>query len=186
MTARCEWASGNDLMADYHDTEWGVPSHDDIHLFEMLVLEGSQAGLSWRTILNKREGYRAAFANFDLTTISAYGESDVKRLLQDAGIVRHRGKIEATIGNAITSLVVQAEFGSLDAYLWGLAGGQPIKNSPETMGDVQATTEVSSSMSKALKKQGFRFVGPTTVYAFMQSAGMVNDHVVTCFRYNEV
>jgi|TARA_B110000263_G_scaffold193760_1_gene171878 DNA-3-methyladenine glycosylase I len=186
MTARCEWASGNDLMTEYHDTEWGVPSHDDIHLFEMLVLEGSQAGLSWQTILNKRAGYRLAFANFDLTTISAYGESDVERLTQDAGIVRHRGKIEATIGNAITSLSVQAEFGSLDAYLWGLAGGQPIKNSPETIGDVQATTEVSSSMSKDLKKRGFRFVGPTTMYAFMQSAGMVNDHVVTCFRYNEV
>jgi DNA-3-methyladenine glycosylase I len=186
MTARCEWASGNDLMAEYHDTEWGVPSHDDSHLFEMLVLEGSQAGLSWQTILNKREGYRRAFANFDLTTISAYGESDVERLVHDAGIVRHRGKIEATIGNAITTLAVQAAFGSLDAYLWGLAGGEPIKNSPEAMGNVPATTEVSISMSKALKKQGFRFVGPTTVYAFMQSAGMVNDHVVTCFRYNEV
>ncbi len=186
MTVRCEWASSNDLMGEYHDTEWGVPSHDDIHLFEMLVLEGSQAGLSWQTILNKREGYRAAFANFDLATISTYGKSDVERLTQNAGIVRHQGKIEATIGNAITSLVVQAEFGSLDAYLWGLAGGQPIKNSPETMGDVQATTEVSSSMSKALKNRGFRFVGPTTVYAFMQSTGMVNDHVVTCFRHNEV
>ena len=173
-------------MAEYHDNEWGVPSHDDIHLFEMLVLEGSQAGLSWQTILNKRAGYRAAFANFDLTTISTYGKSDVERLAQDAGIVRHQGKIEATIGNAITSLVVQAEFGSLDTYLWGLAGGQSIKNSPATVGDVQVTTEISISMSKALKNRGFRFVGPTTVYAFMQSTGMVNDHVVTCFRYNEV
>jgi DNA-3-methyladenine glycosylase I len=173
-------------MAEYHDTEWGVPSHDDSHLFEMLVLEGSQAGLSWQTILNKREGYRRAFANFDLATISAYGESDVERLVQDAGIVRHRGKIQATIGNAITALAVQAEFGSLDAYLWVLSGGEPVRNSPARMGDVPATTEVSSSMSKALKKRGFRFVGPTTVYAFMQSAGMVNDHVVTCFRYNEV
>jgi DNA-3-methyladenine glycosylase I len=186
MTARCEWATSNDLMAEYHDTEWGVPSHDDIHLFEMLVLEGSQAGLSWQTILNKREGYRAAFANFDLATISNYGKSDVERLVKDAGIVRHKGKIEATIDNAITSLAIQAEFGSLHAYLWGLAGGQPIKNSPQTMDDVPATTKVSSSMSKALKNRGFRFVGPTTVYAFMQSAGMVNDHVVTCFRYNEV
>jgi DNA-3-methyladenine glycosylase I len=186
MTARCEWATSNDLMAEYHDTEWGVPSHDDIHLFEMLVLEGSQAGLSWQTILNKREGYRAAFANFDLATISNYGKSDVERLVKDAGIVRHKGKIEATIDNAITSLAIQAEFGSLHAYLWGLAGGQPIKNSPETMDEVPATTKVSSSMSKALKNRGFRFVGPTTVYAFMQSAGMVNDHVVTCFRYNEV
>ena len=186
MTARCEWATSNDLMAEYHDTEWGVPSHDDIHLFEMLVLEGSQAGLSWQTILNKREGYRAAFANFDLATISNYGKSDVERLVKDAGIVRHKGKIEATIDNAITSLAIQAEFGSLHAYLWGLAGGQPIKNSPQTMDDVPATTKVSSSMSKALKNRGFRFVGPTTVYAFMQSAGMVNDHVVTCFRYHEV
>ena len=186
MTARCEWATSNDLMAEYHDTEWGVPSHDDIHLFEMLVLEGSQAGLSWQTILNKREGYRAAFANFDLATISNYGKSDVERLVKDAGIVRHKGKIEATIDNAITSLAIQAEFGSLHAYLWGLAGGQPIKNSPQTMDDVPATTKVSSSMSKALKNRGFRFVGPTTVYAFMQSTGMVNDHVVTCFRYNEV
>jgi len=186
MTARCEWATGNDLMAEYHDTEWGVPSHDDSHLFEMLILEGSQAGLSWQTILNKREGYCRAFANFDLATISAYGESDVERLVQDAGIVRHRGKIQATIGNAITTMAVQAEFGSLDAYLWGLAGDEPVRNSPETIDDVQATTEVSISMSKALKKRGFRFVGPTTVYAFMQSAGMVNDHVVTCFRYDEV
>jgi len=186
MIARCEWASKNDLMAEYHDTEWGVPSHDDIHLFEMLVLEGSQAGLSWQTILNKREGYRAAFANFDLATISTYGKSDVERLAQDARIVRHQGKIEATIHNAITSLVIQAEFGSLDTYLWSLAGGQSIKNSPETISDVQTTTEVSISMSKALKNRGFRFVGPTTVYAYMQSTGMVNDHVITCFRYNEV
>ncbi|MBT3941530.1 MAG: DNA-3-methyladenine glycosylase I [Chloroflexi bacterium] len=186
MTSRCEWAEGNDLMEQYHDTEWGVPSHDDSHLFEMLVLEGSQAGLSWQTILNKREGYRRAFANFDLATISAYGESDVERLVQDPGIVRHRGKIEATIGNANTALEVQAEFGSLDSYLWGLAGGKPVKNAPATMANIEATTYASESMSKALRKRGFRFVGPTTVYAFMQSAGMVNDHVVTCFRYNEV
>ena len=186
MTSRCDWGNGNDLMVRYHGTEWGVPSHDDSHLFEMIVLEGSQAGLSWQTILNKREGYRQAFADFDLTTVSAYDESDVERLVQDAGIVRHRGKIEATIGNASAALAVQAEFGSLDAYLWGLTGGSPVKNSPDTMGEVPASTDVSIAMSKALKKRGFRFVGPTTMYAFMQSAGMVNDHVVTCFRYNEV
>ncbi|MDP6824495.1 MAG: DNA-3-methyladenine glycosylase I [Dehalococcoidia bacterium] len=186
MTTRCEWAAGNDLMVEYHDTEWGVPSHDDGHLFEMLILEGSQAGLSWQTILNKREGYRRAFADFDLATISAYGESDVERLVQDAGIVRHRGKIEATINNAITALAVQAEFGSLDAYLWELAASGPVNNARATTDDIPATTDVSEEMSKALKKRGFRFVGPTTVYAFMQSAGMVNDHLVTCFRYNEV
>ncbi len=186
MTSRCEWASGNDLMVEYHDTEWGVPSHDDGHLFEMLILEGSQAGLSWQTILNKREGYRRAFADFDLATVSAYGESDVERLLNDAGIVRHRGKIEATIGNAGVALEVKAEFGSLDAYLWELAGGSPVDNARATMGDIPATTDVSAAMSNALRKRGFRFVGPTTVYAFMQSAGMVNDHLVTCSRYNEV
>jgi len=186
MTSRCDWGNGNDLMVEYHDTEWGVPSHDDSQLFEMLILEGSQAGLSWQTILNKREGYRRAFANFDLATVSAYGESDVERLVQDAGIVRHRGKIEATIGNAGAALAVQAEFGSLDAYLWELTGGNPVKTSPDAMADIAATTDVSVAMSKTLKKRGFRFVGPTTVYAFMQSAGMVNDHVVTCFRYDEV
>lgn len=186
MTSRCEWALGNDPMAEYHDTEWGVPSHDDRHLFEMLILEGSQAGLSWQTILNKRVGYRRAFADFDIATVAGYGESDVERLVGDAGIVRHRGKIEATIGNAGTALAVQKEFGSLDSYLWGLAGGKPQRNDPAEIADVPATTEVSESMSKALRKRGFRFVGPTTIYAFMQATGMVNDHVVTCFRYNEV
>ena len=186
MTSRCEWGSGNDLIVEYHDTEWGVPSHDDGHLFEMLVLEGSQAGLSWQTILNKRKGYRRAFADFDITTISAYGEPEVKRLVQDTGIVRHRGKIEAAISNASVALAVQAEFGSLDAYLWTLGGGGPVNNSPTAMGDIPTTTDVSEAMSKALKTRGFRFVGPTTVYAFMQSTGMVNDHVVTCFRHNEV
>jgi DNA-3-methyladenine glycosylase I len=186
MTSRCDWGNGNDLMVEYHDTEWGVPSHDDSHLFEMLVLEGSQAGLSWQTILNKRAGYRRAFADFNLSTVSAYGESDVERLVQDAGIVRHRGKIEATIGNAGVAMEVQTEFGSLDAYLWGLAGGKVVKTSPSAMSEIAATTDVSEAMSKTLKKRGFRFVGPTTVYAFMQSAGMVNDHVVTCFRYDEV
>lgn len=173
-------------MTEYHDTEWGVPSHDDRHLFEMLVLEGSQAGLSWQTILNKRVGYRRAFAEFDLNAVAAYGEPDVERLVADPGIVRHRGKIEATIANARTALEAQAEFGSLDAYLWGLAGGGPTRNARAGLGDIPATTEVSESMSKALRKRGFKFVGPTTIYAFMQATGMVNDHVVTCFRYNEV
>lgn len=173
-------------MVEYHDTEWGVPSHDDSHLFEMLVLEGSQAGLSWQTILNKRVGYRRAFADFDIATVAGYGDSDIECLVGDAGIVRHRGKIEATISNAGTALEVQAEFGSLDAYLWRLAGGEPQPNTPTKLGDIPATTEVSESMSKALRNRGFRFVGPTTIYAFMQATGMVNDHVVTCFRYNEV
>ena len=186
MPSRCKRADGNDLIVQYHDTEWGVPSHDDNHLFEMLILEGSQAGLSWQTILNKRAGYRRAFSNFDIETISAYAESDVERLVQDAGIVRHRGKIKATINNAKIALGVQAEYETLNSYLWHLAGGNPVKNSPLTAASIQATTYASTSMSKTLQKRGFRFVGPTTVYAFMQSAGMVNDHVVTCFRYNEV
>lgn len=186
MTSRCEWAAGNDLMGEYHDTEWGVPSHDDRHLFEMLILEGSQAGLSWQTILNKRVGYRRAFADFDISTVAGYGESDVERLMGDAGIVRHRGKIEATIGNAGTALAIQKEFGSLDAFLWGLAGGEPARNARITLGEIPATTDVSESMSKALRKRGFRFVGPTTIYAFMQATGMVNDHVTDCFRYAEV
>ena len=186
MTSRCEWATGNGLMTEYHDTEWGVASHNDRHLFEMLVLEGSQAGLSWQTILNKRVGYRRAFADFDLATVAGYGASDIERLVGDAGIVRHRGKIEATISNAGTALAIQKEFGSLDAYLWGLAGDEPRRNARTKLSEIPATTDTSESMSKALRKRGFRFVGPTTIYAFMQATGMVNDHIVTCFRYDEV
>ena len=186
MTSRCEWAAGNDLMGEYHDTEWGVPSHDDRHLFEMLILEGSQAGLSWQTILNKRVGYRRAFADFDIPAVAGYGESDVERLMGDAGNVRHRGKIEATIGNAGTARAITQAFRSLDAYLWELAGGEPARNARTKLGEIPAITDVSESMSKALRKRGFRFVGPTTIYAFMQATGMVNDHVTDCFRYAEV
>ena len=179
---RCGWAGDDPLYIAYHDDEWGVPVHDDRRLFEMLTLEGAQAGLSWITILRKRAGYRRAFAGFDPKRVARFGARDVERLMRDEGIVRNRGKIEATISNATCVLDAQREFGSLDAYLWGLAGGAPVINRPETLADVPAETETSRAMSKALKKRGFRFVGPTTLYALMQAVGMVDDHVAACFR----
>lgn len=185
MVVRCPWAS-DESMTVYHDTEWGVPSHNDGHLFEMLVLEGSQAGLSWRTILNKRNGYREAFAGFDVDAVAAYGPADVERLVGNPEIVRHQGKIEAAISNARAALAAQAEFGSLDAYLWGLAGGDTRRNAWTALEQIPAVTAVSEAMSKDLRRRGFRFVGPTTCYAFMQATGMVNDHLVDCFRYGEV
>ena len=179
--ARCEWAGTDPLMIAYHDDEWGVPSHDDRHLFEMLTLEGAQAGLSWTTILRKREGYRRAFAGFDALRVAHFGERDVERLMQDASIVRNRGKIESTIANARAVLEVRREADSLDAFLWGLAG--PVRvNHWRSLADLPAQTPESTALSKALKKQGFRFVGPTTCYAFMQAVGMVDDHTVDCFR----
>jgi DNA-3-methyladenine glycosylase I len=186
--ARCDWVGeGSDpLMLAYHDEEWGVPSHDDRHLFEMLVLEGAQAGLSWSTILNKRQGYLDAFAGFDPARTARFDEVKVERLLLDPGIVRNRLKVNATVVNANAVLEVQREFGSLDAYLWSLVGGSPTVNRWNRMQQVPAETAASRSMSQDLKRRGFRFVGPTICYAFMQATGMVNDHLTSCFRYAEV
>lgn len=184
---RCEWAEGSDaLMLAYHDEEWGTPSRDDRHLFEMLTLEGAQAGLSWQTILNKREGYRRAFAGFDPATVARFDAQTVERLLQDPGIVRNRAKIESTVGNAKAVLGVQRELGSLAAYLWPFVGGEPVRNRWRRLSDLPAEAPESKAMSKDLKKRGFRFVGPTTCYAFMQAVGMVQDHTMDCFRWREV
>jgi DNA-3-methyladenine glycosylase I len=173
-------------MLEYHDKEWGVPLHDDNALFEFLVLEGAQAGLSWETILNKRENYRKAFNNFDPMKIARYVNRDVQRLLGDAGIVRNRLKIEATIANAKQLLTVSKEFGSFDEYIWRFAGGAPIKHRFSSLSQIPATTKESDAMSKELRERGFRFVGPTICYAFMQAVGMVNDHTTNCFRYDKV
>ncbi|HET7237111.1 MAG TPA: DNA-3-methyladenine glycosylase I [Actinomycetota bacterium] len=187
MPKRCEWApSGIANYLAYHDEEWGVPSHDDVHLFEMLTLEGAQAGLSWSTILNKREGYRRAFADFDAAKVARFTPSKVERLLQDPGIVRNRLKVESTVNNAKRVLEVRRELGSLDAYLWSFVGGRPKINRWRRMSDLPAETEESRAMSKDLKRRGFRFVGPTVCYAFMQATGMVNDHETSCFRYAEL
>jgi DNA-3-methyladenine glycosylase I len=184
---RCEWAPLDiPLYLAYHDREWGVPVHDDRRLFEMLVLEGAQAGLSWSTILNKREGYRRAFAGFDPATVARYDARKVERLLGDASIVRNRLKVESTIANARAVIQVQEEDGSLDSYLWSFVGGTPKVNRFRTLEDIPAETAESKAMSKDLKRHGFRFVGPTVCYAFMQACGLVNDHVVSCFRYREV
>ena len=173
-------------MLRYHDEEWGVPSHDERHLFEMLVLEGAQAGLSWATILRKREGYREAFTGFDPEPVARFKARDVERLMKDTGIVRNRMKIEAAIANAKATLAVREDLGSLDAYLWSFVDGRPIENRWKRLGELPAETPASKAMSKDLKKRGFRFVGPTICYAFMQAVGMVNDHVTGCFRYREV
>jgi DNA-3-methyladenine glycosylase I len=180
---RCEWAEGSDeLMLAHHDEEWGVPSHDDQHLFEMLTLEGAQAGLSWSTILRKREGYRKAFAGFDPRVVAGFTAKDIERLLADPGIVRNRLKVESTVVNAGAVLRVQEELGSLDAYLWAFVDGQPIVNRWRSLAELPSETELSRALSKDLKRRGFRFVGPTVCYAFMQSVGMVDDHTVDCFR----
>jgi DNA-3-methyladenine glycosylase I len=184
---RCEWApEGDPLYLAYHDTEWGVPSHDDRHLYEMLTLEGAQAGLSWATILRKREGYRAAFAQFDAAKVARFDRRKVERLLKDPGIVRNRLKVESTVNNARRVLETQAQFGSFDAYIWQFVDGAPIVGRFRRLSDLPAETAESKAMSKDLKKRGFRFVGPTVCYAFMQAVGMVNDHVTTCFRYREL
>ena len=186
MQIRCEWVpAGDPLYAAYHDEEWGVPSHEDSHLYEMLTLEGAQAGLSWATILRKREGYRSAFAGFDATAVARLGPADVERLLGDPGIVRNRLKVESAIVNARCVLAVQEELGSLDAYLWGFVGGEPLVGRWRTLGEIPAETAESRAMSRDLKRRGFRFVGPTVCYAFMQATGLVNDHVVSCFRFGE-
>ena len=180
---RCAWAGDDPLMRRYHDEEWGVPLHDDRALFELLVLEGAQAGLSWRTVLHRREGYRAAFEGFDIAHVAAYGQSDRERLLADARIIRNRAKIDAAIANARATMDVQARHGSLDDFLWSFIGGTPRRNAFGDVSELPAQTEVSRTMSKALRSYGFSFVGPTICYTFMQSAGLVNDHVTSCFRY---
>ena len=185
MPPRCAWANGGPLEIEYHDTEWGVPSRDDRHLFEMLILEGAQAGLSWSTILRKRENYRKAFAGFDPFKVARFDARKRAALMRDPGIVRNRLKIEATVANARQVLAVQDEHGSLAAYLWQFVDGRPVVNAWTALGQVPAETAVSRAMSKALIKRGFRFVGPTICYAFMQATGMVNDHITTCFRYSK-
>jgi len=185
---RCQWATiGNSpLMVQYHDKEWGVPVHEDRTLFEFLVLESAQAGLSWQTVLNKRENYRKAFHAFDPANIARYKNKDVQRLLRDPGIIRNRLKIEATINNARRVLEIQKEFGSFDKYIWRFVGGNPIKHASKSLNDIPPTTKESDVMSKDLRKRGLRFVGPTICYAFMQGVGMVNDHTIECFRYDAV
>jgi len=184
MTQRCAWAGISDpLYLDYHDKEWGVPVHDDRLLFEFLVLEGAQAGLSWSTILNKRENYRQAFDNFDASKVAAYDDKKIAELLSNPGIVRNRLKVNAAIQNAKAFLAVQQEFGSFDAYIWQFVGGKPKVNAWKTLKAIPAETDESRAMSKDLLKRGFRFVGPTICYAFMQAVGLVNDHTVDCFRY---
>jgi DNA-3-methyladenine glycosylase I len=187
MPRRCAWAANSGpLMLDYHDREWGVPLHDDRKLFEFLVLEGAQAGLSWDTILKKRKNYRRAFHDFDPARIARYGEEDVQRLLADPGIVRNRLKIQAAIVNAQKLLQVREEFGSFDGYIWQFVGGRPMKNVFRSLSEIPARSPESDTMSKELRRRGFKFVGSTICYAFMQAVGLVNDHTVDCFRYNEV
>jgi DNA-3-methyladenine glycosylase I len=183
---RCAWTGANELMLAYHDTEWGVPLHDEQKLFEFLILEGMQAGLSWSTILNKRENFRRAFAEFDVEKVAHFGKRDINRLLKDEGIIRNRLKIEAAINNAQRFSEVQNEFGSFDAYIWGFVDGKPIKNALKSLQEIPAKTPLSDAISKDLKARGFKFVGSTIVYAHMQATGMVNDHTVDCFRYKEV
>ena len=183
---RCDWGQGNDLMQAYHDEEWGVPLHDDRALFEFLILEGAQAGLSWQTVLNKRENYRQAFDRFDIAKVARYTPKRVEKLLQNAGIIRNRLKVESSISNATAVLSVQKEFGSFDAYVWQFVDGKPKTNRFKSMSQVPATTAESDAFSRNLKKSGFRFVGSTICYAFMQAVGMVNDHATSCFRYKQV
>ena len=183
---RCAWGSSNPLMIEYHDTEWGVPLHDEQKLFEFLVLEGMQAGLSWSTILNKRQNFRRAFAEFDVEQVARFGKREINRLLKDAGIIRNRLKIEAVINNARQFSEVQQEFGSFDAYIWAFVDGQPIRNEFKSLQEIPARTPLSDAISKDLKQRGFKFVGSTIVYAHMQATGMVNDHTVDCFRYHQV
>lgn len=183
---RCSWPADDELMIKYHDEEWGVPLHDDRKLFEFLVLDGAQAGLSWKTILHRREGYRKAFHNFNPDKIVKYTKTDIQRLLNDKGIIRNRLKIEATIINAQKFLEVQDEFGSFDKYIWKFVDYRTIKNKFSSLNKIPATSKESEIMSIELKKKGFRFVGPTICYAFMQASGMVNDHLIDCFRHKQL
>ena len=186
MEFRCAWAGSDPLYVAYHDQEWGVPEHDDLRLFEFLILEGAQAGLSWSTILKKRENYRTAFDGFDPRLVVKYDQGKVEELLSDPGIVRNRLKIESAISNAKAFLEIQGEFGSFDAYIWSFTGGETKRNAFKTLEEIPASTAESDAMSLALKKRGFKFVGSTICYAYMQAVGMVNDHLVECFRYKQV
>lgn len=183
LTNRCGWVNSDPLYIDYHDHEWGVPEHDDRRLFELLILEGAQAGLSWYTILKKRDGYREAFDHFDPAQIAQYDEAKVAELLDNSGIVRNKLKIAAAIRNAQAFLAVQQQFGSFDAYIWQFVAGKPRLNHRTSLQEIPATTAESDRMSKELRKRGFKFVGSTICYAFMQATGMVNDHIVDCFLY---
>jgi len=184
MKKRCEWAK-DEPNTTYHDEEWGKPQHDDQKLFEFLILEGAQAGLSWTTILNRRDGYRKAFSNFDAKKVSKYTQKRVVKLLQDESIIRNKLKINSAINNAKLFLKIQDEFGSFDQYLWGFVNGKPIKNKFKNQSELPATTEISEKLSQDLKKRGFNFVGPTICYALMQAVGMVNDHTSGCFLYKK-
>jgi len=186
MKQRCPWAGTDPLYVAYHDTEWGRPVHDDRKLFEFLILEGAQAGLSWLTILRKRENYREAFDHFDPRKVATYDARNVEELLRNPGIIRNRRKVEAAVGNARAFLAVQEEFGSFDRYIWRFVGGHPVRNAWRSVEEIPASTPESVAMSKDLKRRGFGFVGPTVCYAFMQAVGMVNDHTVECFRYREL
>jgi DNA-3-methyladenine glycosylase I len=186
MKARCQWAGSDSIYIKYHDTEWGVPVHDDRRLFEFLILEGAQAGLSWLTILKKRLNYRKLFDNFDPRKVVEYDTRKVSELISNKGIIRNRLKIEAAIQNARSFLAVQQEFGSFNNYIWQFVGGKTLKNNWNTVAEIPAQTAISVAMSSDLKKWSFKFVGPTICYAFMQATGLVNDHTVDCFRYNEV
>lgn len=183
---RCEWAEGSGLEKNYHDIEWGVPVHDDRLLFEFLILEGAQAGLSWSTILKKREGYCKAFDNFDVGKVSIYSEDKIAQLLEDSSIVRNKLKVRSTVTNAQYFIDIQKEYGSFDKYIWGFVDGKVIQNNWGSMSDVPVSTPESDAMSKDLKRRGFKFIGTTICYAFMQATGMVNDHTVDCFRYKEL
>ncbi len=183
---RCHWATTDALLRDYHDTEWGVPLHDDRALFEFLCLEGAQAGLSWRTVLAKRDNYRKAFHHFEIARVATMTDRELEKLLLDSGIIRNRLKVSATRDNAIAALEVIREFGSLDVYLWSFVDGKTLVNRWRDKGEVPASTELSDRMSKALKKRGFRFVGTTICYSLLQATGMINDHLLTCFRHRQV
>ena len=183
---RCAWPGDDALMREYHDREWGVPLHDERKLFEFLILEGAQAGLSWRTVLRRREGYRAAFDGFDYEQVARYGEAEVERLLGDTGIIRNRAKVSSAIRNAQAFIEVRKEHGSFDRFVWQFVGGEPRRNAFTSMDEIPAETDQSRAMSKELMQAGFNFVGPTICYAHMQATGMVNDHLVSCFRYDEV
>jgi len=184
MKKRCEWAK-NEPNLTYHDAEWGIPQHDDQKLFEFLILEGAQAGLSWTTILNRRNGYRKAFCDFNVNAVSKFNQKDVKKLLNDDSIIRNKLKINSAINNAKQFIKIQKEFGTFDKYLWAFVNYKPIKNKFKTHSDLPAYTELSQKLSTDLKKHGFTFVGPTICYAFMQAVGMVNDHTVSCFKYSK-
>ena len=186
MVKRCGWGEKHQISIDYHDKEWGVPVHDERLLFELLILEGAQAGLSWITILEKRENYRKAFDNFDCKKIALYNEKKIEELLNNPGIIRNRLKIRSTITNAKSFLEVQKEFGSFDKYIWSYVDNKPIQNNWKELRELPAQTELSEVISKDLKKRGFKFVGPTIVYSFMQAIGMVNDHIIECFRHKEL